>query len=120
MARGLYVHVGVIGTVVKCPLACCPWALCHYCTNNLHVRVAREQEHIMREIVREEECDTTTHLIKNSRFTHASRVTKFSSLTFKLELRKCSAVTNSGLDGHYTVIRPISVSLRSPPRFWKL
>ena len=60
----------------------------------------------MREKVREEESDTTTYLIKIHVFTHASRVTKFSLLIFKLELRKCSAVTNSGLDGHYTVIAP--------------
>ena len=48
----------------------------------------------MREKVRGEERDTTTHLIKIQVFTHASRVTKFSSLIFKLELRKHSAVTN--------------------------
>ena len=42
----------------------------------------------MRENVRGEERDTTTHLIKIHVFTHASRVTKFSSLIFKLELRK--------------------------------
>ena len=59
----------------------------------------------------------TMYLIKIHVFTHTSHVTKFSSLIFKLELRKRSAVTNSGLDGHYTVIRPISVSLRSPRRF---
>ena len=32
----------------------------------------------MKENVREEECDMTTHLIKIPVFTHASRVTKFS------------------------------------------
>ena len=36
------------------------------------------KEYIMREKVRKEECDTTTHLIKIHVFTHASRVTKFS------------------------------------------
>ena len=33
----------------------------------------------MRKNVRGEECDTTTHLIETRVFTHASRVTKFST-----------------------------------------
>ncbi len=39
----------------------------------------------MRKGERGEEHDTTTHLIKNSTFTHASHVTKFSTLTTKAE-----------------------------------
>ena len=42
----------------------------------------------MREYVRGEEHDTATQLIKIHVFTHASRVTKFSLLIFKVELRK--------------------------------
>ena len=42
----------------------------------------------MREYVRGEEHDTTTQLIKIQVFTHASCVTKFSLLIFKVELRK--------------------------------
>jgi hypothetical protein len=36
---------------------------------------------------RGEERDTTTHLIKNSTFTHASRVTKFSTLILRRRQR---------------------------------
>ena len=39
----------------------------------------------MRRGGRGEERDTTTHLIKNSSFTHASRVTKFSTHAYALD-----------------------------------
>jgi hypothetical protein len=41
----------------------------------------------MRKGERGEERDTTTHLIKNSTFTHASRVTKFSMLILRRRQR---------------------------------
>jgi hypothetical protein len=42
-----------------------------------------KQECIMKKGERGEERDTTTHLIKNSIFTHTSRVTKFSMLILR-------------------------------------
>ena len=74
----------------------------------------------MRENVRVEECETTTHLIKIPVFTYASGVTKFSFPFFKPELRKHSGVRNSSSDSHYTVIRSISVGLRSRQRFLRV
>jgi hypothetical protein len=41
----------------------------------------------MRKGERGEERDTTTHLIKNSTFTHTSRVTKFSALIVRRRQR---------------------------------
>ena len=47
-----------------------------------------QQECIMRRGGRGEERDTTTHFIKILVFTHASRVTKFSTYIFKMKAEK--------------------------------
>ena len=50
----------------------------------------------MRKNVRGEERDTTTHLIETRVFTHAGRVTKFSTKTVcKMKLERCETVMTS-------------------------
>ena len=51
------------------------------------------QERIMRREGRGEECDTTTHLIKIQVFTHASRVTIFSTFIFKMKAENLGVST---------------------------
>ena len=78
----------------------------------LLIMIGLDQEHIVREKVREE-CDMTTHFHV---FTHASHVTKFSMREFKMKTEKCTRGNLYGLGTRLVIHLP---NWRSPGDFKK-